>query len=478
MISSSVFRDNSSSSTLLKGGTIAVLSAAPVIVNSTIVYSDSPASDGKTIYLENSPAARIVNTVIWGGSSHIGLSGTPSSVFDFSAIEGVSYTGCLNLSSTNTAADGPNFADPAIGDLSLTYVSPLRDNGADSYTGVTVPPFDFIGSGRVGVTDRGAYEMIYSRWRGGTTAWTAAGNWDGGFVPGTTNIVIPSGKPSYPTAAPGPSFTLNAGLEMILEPGRPGDIRIVDQQRHNRPALRCLRHCIAAHQQLFGCCGQYQRRHPPYSPVLRATGGTISQPRSRFQKPSSPLSNRSLLARYDETKVLTDVVEGWQWHDGYGGTEAFNDLTAREGYDVSVASDVTMTYRNLKSLTTSMGRIDLPFSGSGGDTTIYGYSLLGNSLTCGINWDQVTYSHETELLKACLLYPHTFRRGCFICRWRRNERRHGPYSPSAGILRTHKDHRFIHHHTRQRPRTQRSSKVQVGRTDTPGQAYPLFGCIA
>jgi hypothetical protein len=58
-----------------------------------------------------------------------------------------------------------------------------------------------------------------------------------------------------------------------------------------------------------------------------------------------------------------------------------------------------MTYRNLKSLTTSIGRIDLPFSGSGGDTTIYGYSLLGNSLTCGINWDLITYSHDHKYIR-------------------------------------------------------------------------------
>jgi predicted outer membrane repeat protein len=92
VIASAVFRNNSSLSATLKGGTVAILSGSPVIVNSTVVYSESPASDGKSIYLENSPNAKIVNTVIWGGSAHTGFSGTPSSVFDFCAIEGVSYT--------------------------------------------------------------------------------------------------------------------------------------------------------------------------------------------------------------------------------------------------------------------------------------------------------------------------------------------------------------------------------------------------
>jgi predicted outer membrane repeat protein len=157
VIASAVFRNNSSLSTILKGGTIASLSGYPAIVNSTIVYSESPASDGKSIYLENSPNARIVNTVIWGGSSHTGLSGTPSSVFDYCAIEGVSYTGCITLNSSNTAPDGPNFVNPSGGDFNLTFVSPCRDMGAESYTGITIPPTDFIGSGRVGNPDAGAF---------------------------------------------------------------------------------------------------------------------------------------------------------------------------------------------------------------------------------------------------------------------------------------------------------------------------------
>jgi hypothetical protein len=57
-----------------------------------------------------------------------------------------------------------------------------------------------------------------------------------------------------------------------------------------------------------------------------------------------------------------------------------------------VDNDITMVFRNLTSLTTSMGQINLPFSGSGGDTSLFGYTLVGNSLTCGLNWDAVTVS--------------------------------------------------------------------------------------
>jgi hypothetical protein len=95
--------------------------------------------------------------------------------------------------------------------------------------------------------------------------------------------------------------------------------------------------------------------------------------------------------------VTNEVVQGWQWHDGYDGTTAFNTLEARKGYQVLVDNDTTLVFRNLNSLTTSMGQINLPFSGSGGDTSLFGYSLIGNSLTCGMNWDSVTLSDEENV---------------------------------------------------------------------------------
>lgn len=392
VISNSVFRNNSSLSATLKGGTIASLSGSPIIVNSTIVYSVSPASDGKSIYLENSPNSRIVNSIIWGGSSHIGLSGTPSSVFAFCAIEGVSYTGCINLSSNNTAPDGPNFINPAGGDFNLAYISPCRDIGADSYIGVTIPPTDFIGSGRVGITDMGAYEMIYSRWHGGTTVWTSAANWDGGFLPGSRNIIIPSGKSNYPVTSPGPAFTLTSGLKMIMEPGAQATFSsltnngTIDIQSDASGIASLLTGSFS------GAGGSATVRlfltgAPPDIDRWHYIAPPVTVPKTVFTniEPDNLLS-------YDESKVTSDVIQGWQWHDGYGGTTGFNTLEARKGYDVLVFNDTTVVFSGLTSLTTSIGQINLPFSGSGGDTSLYGYSLIGNSLTCGMNWDAVTRS--------------------------------------------------------------------------------------
>lgn len=397
VISSSLFRNNTSLSTTLMGGAIAAISASPVIVNSTFAYNDSPAADGTTIYLVNSPAAKVVNTVIWGGSSHIGLSGTPSSVFDICSIEGESFAGCFNLNSNNTAADGPNFVDPAVGDFKLTYASPMRDTGVDSYPGITVPLFDLIGSGRVNVTDRGAYEMIYSRWHGGTDQWSAPGNWDAGAVPYNTVVIIPSGAPTYPTATPGPAFNLITGLFMVLEPGAQATFSSLT----NGGTIDI--HANATEMASL-ITGSYSGAAGVVNVDVYLTAATAEIDRWHYIASPTDVSKTvftsiepDYLTLYDESKVIDNVVQGWQWHDGYNGTEAFSTLDAKKGYQVLVEQNTTLVFRNLSSITTSMGRIDLPFSGSGGDTSLFGYSLLGNSLTCGLNWDLVVRSDINNL---------------------------------------------------------------------------------
>ncbi|MCU0410879.1 MAG: hypothetical protein MUC70_06230 [Bacteroidales bacterium] len=92
--------------------------------------------------------------------------------------------------------------------------------GTDSYPGVTIPSRDITNVARVHITDIGAYEMLYSLWTGTNgTSWSDPSNWAGKRVPGNTNVIIPGGLANYPTSAPGPTFTLNSGLEMIMEPG-------------------------------------------------------------------------------------------------------------------------------------------------------------------------------------------------------------------------------------------------------------------
>ena len=401
VISNCLFNGNSNTSLTLKGGTVASVSSSPVIVNSAIVNSSAAVADGTSVYLENSPGARIVNTIIWGGSNHIGLSGTPSSVFASSAIEGVTFPGNITLSSNNTAADGPNFTNPAGGNLTLTFVSPLRDTGVDTYPGITVPATDINAKGRVYITDIGAYEMVYSRWNGSmSTAWGFPKNWERSYLPGSTDIVIPGGLANYPVVAPGPSFTLIAGLRMIMMPGSRAtfasltnngsiDIRSDDSGFASLLTGSFNGTGGTASVQLF------LKGTPPTGDWWHYIAAPVTTPKSVFTN-----IEPDYLARYDETKVIDAVVQGWQWHDGFEGTTSFSSLEAKEGYNVLLSNDATVLFNNLTSLTTSLGQINLSFSGSGGDTSLFGYELIGNSLTCGINWDLVTRSDQINVRNA------------------------------------------------------------------------------
>ncbi len=399
-----IFNGNSSSSTTLKGGTIASVGSSPKIVNSTIVNSSSPAPDGSAVYLENSAGAVIVNTILWGGTNLTGFSGTTSSVFASCAIQGETYSGCLNLNSSNTAIDGPNFTDPLTGNFSLGFDSPCRDAGISTYTGVTIPTTDYIGTQRVGKTDIGAYEMLYARWTGLVTAdWGRPANWERSYVPGTTrNVIIPAGLTRYPTFTPSPSFTLSSGLKMIIEPGT----RVTLNNLTNNGTIVLQANATARASLMinnfYGSSGNLIVQQP-------VTGGQISADVYRWHYIAPPATvDKSVitditpydLMMYDQSKVTTDISQGWQWHDGWAGTTGFSTLNAKMGYLVYFNTDTTIVYNNLKNLTTTIGQIDLPFNGSGGDTSLYGYHCIGNSLSCGINWDLVTRSDAVHVRNA------------------------------------------------------------------------------
>lgn len=400
VISGTVFANNTSLSTENRGGTIAITGGSSAhIVNSVIAYSISPAADGKSIYIENSPDTKVINTIIWGGSDHIGLSGTPSPLFDHCAIEGTSLTGCLTLNSSNTAPDGPNFTNPENGDFTLAFESPCRDSGTDSHPGVAIPAEDPLQTKRIWVTDIGAYEVKYSRWLGTSGGWARSRSWDKAVTPGSTNILIPSGLAQYPDATSNVNFILNEGLKMIVEPGA----RVTFTTLTNNGT-------IYLHADATGTASLITNSYSGLSGNINVDLHLTADPAGgdwwHYITPPTTLSKSvitdvepEMLVRYDENMVVTDVSDGWQWHDGYGGTTPFSQLNAWEGYDVSLATDATITFSNLKSLTTTPGRINLPFSGSGGDTTIFGYSLLGNSLTCGINWNNVIWSDGHNLIR-------------------------------------------------------------------------------
>jgi hypothetical protein len=115
--------------------------------------------------------------------------------------------------------------------------------------------------------------------------------------------------------------------------------------------------------------------------------------------------NSKNLLRYDDSEIPdgTDHTnyEGWIWHDGYktGDTEggpysgtAFTTLEIGRGYNFYHTNTFTVAvFSNLHSLQTTLGPLSLQYNGSGKIIpATYGLNLLGNSLTCGIDWNLVT----------------------------------------------------------------------------------------
>jgi hypothetical protein len=115
--------------------------------------------------------------------------------------------------------------------------------------------------------------------------------------------------------------------------------------------------------------------------------------------------NSKNLLRYDDSGVPNGIdytiFEGWVWNDGYrpGDTEGgpytgtgFSTLEAGRGYNFYHSSpSAVATFSNLSSLQASLGPLSLQYNGGGKTVPAnYGFNLVGNSLTCGIDWDKVT----------------------------------------------------------------------------------------
>lgn len=104
------------------------------------------------------------------------------------------------------------------------------------------------------------------------------------------------------------------------------------------------------------------------------------------------------IMKYDDASGLTSKEKGWAWYDGYdeisGDTHpenGFSDLIVKEGYAFyhnSSSTPLTMEI-NGTSLISSMGIKNLKHE-------MYGWNLIGNSLSCGLNWDNVSFSGDVD----------------------------------------------------------------------------------
>jgi trimeric autotransporter adhesin len=104
------------------------------------------------------------------------------------------------------------------------------------------------------------------------------------------------------------------------------------------------------------------------------------------------------LLAYDDSRVTTSDFNGWAWHDGYGGTPGipplggFSTLYYGKGYNFYHTSSYTTITLTGTTIGTNLGTPSLQYLGQASDPAMNGYNLLGNSLTCSLDLDLVTFS--------------------------------------------------------------------------------------
>jgi hypothetical protein len=387
------------------GGLAAQANCAIKVVNCTFVNNTSTRPEGHGIMLHSSPNSRVINSIFWGASDkQIYCYFTTSSFIINCAYRGITYsTGTpvnpIVLNSSNTAADGPNFVTTNGSDWSIKYVSPCRDKGVDTYTGVTIPTLDYPGNSRISTTDIGAYEVQYCRWKttAATTDWTTAGNWDGGVPTNTRDVVIPTGATNYPIGSPAQDFTVASGKIMILEPGS----RLTLNNLTNNGSLK-LNASASGFSSLL--INNYSRGAGATEEIqlYLSGGGDVDANNFKWHYISTPVSSLATntftsvtldLAQYVESRPSLSLMQGWVAYDGYvystgqSNGPTFSTLTPGKGYDFWDNADNTFTFSG--QFNTSNVAMSLGYSGT---PSLHGFNLLGNPFPSGLNWDDIANS--------------------------------------------------------------------------------------
>jgi hypothetical protein len=377
------------------------------IVNSVIANNTATNSNGAGIYFYTSSSASIINSIIWGTPDQLNFFSTSTNVMQYCGIKGVSYTTCLNLNSDNNQPDGPNFTDPINDDYSIKFISPCRDAG----TSIGAPLTDYLGNGRIGPYDIGAYEVQYSRWKSNasTPNWNTGGNWVGGVPNSSRDIIIPhiSGtSPVYPTGSPTQSFTLGAGKMMILEPGAQLTLGVLT---NTSGTLRLLSKADSIASLLIS--GYVNSGTTEIQLYLEGNGsGTlwhyVSPPVTSLSATTLGSSNSSI-AKYEENLISNNMNNGWVTYNGYHYDITLNPpawvqaglnwptMDAGSGYNYFSTANKTYTLNG--TVNVSDVPVNLVYN-SGGFTANQneqGFNLIGNPFTCGLDWDGVVNANST-----------------------------------------------------------------------------------
>jgi len=248
-------------------------------------------------------------------------------------------------------------------------------------------------------------------WLGNTTEWNLASNWVGGVPGSSTNAKITSEVPNQPvisapvtavcnilTINPGASLTIS-GTAQFNSAENAGTIRINPGGRATITNVtnNGIINLFSDPSGMFSFMPGTFSGTGTVNTRLYLTGGTAGEGNYRWHYLAVPSQqNKSVLTNinpndlmwYSEPAAVTDMWEGWQWHDGYDGTTPITNLLTTEGYSFYNDADTYVTFTG-NTLLTSLPQKNLSF-------THFGWNFIGNSLTCGINWDAVVLNGDMD----------------------------------------------------------------------------------
>ncbi|HUX57563.1 MAG TPA: right-handed parallel beta-helix repeat-containing protein [Bacteroidales bacterium] len=416
-----IVRNNTCTNTATYGGGgifIYTTTGAAKIINCTIVNNTS-SFNGDNIHFHQvsglSNNASLINCVVWSSNNNsVYMQGTPIAAnFINSAVQRVydaslneitietTFTSSFKINSTNegSSPSGPYFTKDDGTDWTLQFRSPCRDLGS---TPSPTVPNDYIGNPRIGPYDIGAFEVQYSRWKttptGDIATWSDPLNWEQGIYPGsggTGDVVIPPLAGS--AVAPNISGTTNIASTkyMILEPGAKATFGTLTNNgtlKLNSTSAGDASLIVDTYTKGGGATEEIQ--------LYLSGGGSAVLGDYKWHYISTPVSSISTdvftavtfdLAQFVESRPALSLLQGWVAFDGYVYStgeyeeEPFYFLTPGKGYNFWDGVNNTFTFGG--QLNTADVVMPIPYSNEIPDK--FGYNLLGNPFSSGLNWDDI-----------------------------------------------------------------------------------------
>lgn len=375
----------------------AYLNASGNVVNCNIVNNTTAG-----ILSASYTAPRIVNTILWGNSSQYTINSGSSLLLANCGIQGGLSGGTdggsnKNLSSLNTADTGPNFINTTSPDLHInSWVTPLVDGGITSYSTITAPLTDKEGRSRIGTIDIGAYEFIYYIWNGSySSTWFNSDNWEGPPVSVPTSIsenkvIIPNGCTNYPQTS---ELTLSNRSVLTIDPQ--ASLVVTGSTSVGTGCTFLLKSDLNGSASFITGTSvtgninvelylSQDKWHYVTTPIENELKSTLT----------TEINNTNNLMNYDETVVTDDRSAGWQWHDGWLGTEGFGSLYTTRGYTVYVGNDETAVFTG-EIMSGADFTLDNTYLSCGfTDPDENGWNLIGNPFTSTVNADDFLFGAD------------------------------------------------------------------------------------